>query len=94
VNTGRVATVCSIASILLAVPEVVTAVGTLLGRRKQDTKAATHANRYNGEKYRRFSTAVLGVQQLLSPIENDCTYFMQLLSLNIPSIISDRTSHV
>jgi uncharacterized membrane protein len=35
----QVATVCSIASIVLAVPEVVTAVGTLLGRRDQDTKA-------------------------------------------------------
>jgi hypothetical protein len=55
---------------------------------------ATHANRYNGEKYGRFSTAVLGVQQVLSPIENDCTYFTQLFLLNIPSIISDRTSHV
>jgi len=56
--------------------------------------AATHANGYSGEKYGRFSTAVLGLQQMLSPIENDCTYFMQLFSLNIPSIISDRTSHV
>ena len=55
---------------------------------------ATHGNRYNGEKYGRFSTAVLGVQQMLSPIENDCTYFMQLFSIDIPSIISDRTSHV
>ena len=35
----QVATVCSIASIVLAVPEVVTAVGTLRGRRNQDTKA-------------------------------------------------------
>jgi len=38
----QVATVCSIASIVLAVPEVVTAVGTLLGRRDRDTKA--HSN--------------------------------------------------
>ena len=36
---SQVATVCSIASIVLAVPEVVTAVDTLLGRRNQDTKA-------------------------------------------------------
>lgn len=35
----QVAAVCSIASIVLAVPKVVTAVGTLLGRRNQDTKA-------------------------------------------------------
>ena len=35
----QVATVCSIASIVLAVPEVLTAVGTLVGRRDQDTKA-------------------------------------------------------
>ena len=35
----QVATVCSIASIVLAVPEVLTAVRTLLGRRDQDTEA-------------------------------------------------------
>ena len=39
VNGAGVATVCSIASIVLAVPEVLTAVGTLLGRRDQDTEA-------------------------------------------------------
>jgi hypothetical protein len=38
----QVATVCFIASIVLAVPEVVTAVGTLLGRRNQDTKAQSN----------------------------------------------------
>ena len=55
---------------------------------------ATHGNRYNGEKYGWFSTAISGVQQMLSPSENDCTYFVQLFSLNIASRISDKTSHV
>lgn len=35
----QVATVCSFASLVLAVPEVVTAVRTLLGHRSKDTEA-------------------------------------------------------
>jgi len=50
----QVATVCSIASIVLAVPEVMTAVRTLLGRRDKNAEAAaTHSNRYKERRINR-----------------------------------------